>query len=121
MSGPMFEIVSRIMKAVVGRKIIVPGTFKSPSGAHCITCSFKASPGLLYPLERGFMFVYKPTIYVRYDEVTCVNFARSITSTTKSFDFEVEAKNGNVYSFVGIDKYGKSWKNRETRFSSPLL
>ena len=28
MSGPIYEIVSRLMKAVVGRKITVPGTFK---------------------------------------------------------------------------------------------
>lgn len=28
MDGPIYEIVSRLMKAVVGRRITVPGTFK---------------------------------------------------------------------------------------------
>ena len=28
MDGPISEIVSRLMKAVVGRRITVPGTFK---------------------------------------------------------------------------------------------
>ena len=28
MTGPIYEIVSRLMKAVIGRRITVPGTFK---------------------------------------------------------------------------------------------
>ena len=58
---------------------------------------------MLYPLERGFIFVHKPPIHIRFDEVAHVNFARS-TANTRSFDFEVETKSGNVYTFVGVEK-----------------
>ena len=28
MSGPLFEVVSRVLKEIIGRKITVPGSFK---------------------------------------------------------------------------------------------
>src|SRR4029434_9846396 len=31
---------------------------RSHSGSQCITCSYKASSGLLYPLEPGFIYVH---------------------------------------------------------------
>ncbi|GCC18052.1 hypothetical protein chiPu_0022646, partial [Chiloscyllium punctatum] len=80
----------------------------SNSGAHCITCSYKASSGLLYPLERGFIYVHKPPVHIRFDEISHVNFARG-TTTTRSFDFEIETKQGSLYTFSSIEReeYGK--------------
>uniref|UniRef100_A0A7N8YAQ7 FACT complex subunit SSRP1 n=1 Tax=Mastacembelus armatus TaxID=205130 RepID=A0A7N8YAQ7_9TELE len=108
MSGSLYEMVSRVMKALVNRKITVPGNFQGHSGAQCITCSFKASSGLLYPLERGFIYVHKPPVHLRFEEISCVNFARG-TTTTRSFDFEIETKQGNQYTFSSIEReeYGK--------------
>ncbi|XP_071848576.1 FACT complex subunit SSRP1-like isoform X2 [Apostichopus japonicus] len=103
MVGPIFEIVSRLMKALVARKITVPGSFKDSKGHQAITCSYKSNSGYLYPLERGFMYVHKPPIHVRFDEVACVNFARG-TGSTRYFDFEIERKNGDVFVFSSIEK-----------------
>lgn len=106
MSGPIYEIVSRLMKAVIGRRITVPGTFKSHAGISCITCSYKAGSGMLYPLERGFIFVHKPPVHVRFDEISSVNFARvqGGGGSSRSFDFEVETKSGATYVFSSIEK-----------------
>lgn len=106
MSGPIYEIVSRLMKAVIGRRITVPGTFKSHAGISCITCSYKAGSGMLYPLERGFIFVHKPPVHVRFDEISSVNFARvqGGGGSSRSFDFEVETKSGTTYVFSSIEK-----------------
>ncbi|XP_039545753.1 FACT complex subunit SSRP1 isoform X1 [Pimephales promelas] len=108
MSGSLYEMVSRVMKALVNRKITVPGNFQGHSGAQCITCSYKATSGLLYPLERGFIYVHKPPVHLRFEEIACVNFARG-TTTTRSFDFEIETKQGNQYTFSSIEReeYGK--------------
>ncbi|XP_048450213.1 FACT complex subunit SSRP1-like [Rhincodon typus] len=103
MSGPLYEVVSRIMKSLVSRKITVPGNFVGNSGAHCISCSYKASSGLLYPLERGFIYVHKPPVHIRFDEISHVNFARG-TTTTRSFDFEIETKQGSLYTFSSIER-----------------
>uniref|UniRef100_A0A3B4AEG9 FACT complex subunit SSRP1 n=1 Tax=Periophthalmus magnuspinnatus TaxID=409849 RepID=A0A3B4AEG9_9GOBI len=108
MSGSLYEMVSRVMKALVNRKITVPGNFQGHSGAQCITCSYKTSSGLLYPLERGFIYVHKPPVHLRFEEISCVNFARG-TTTTRSFDFEIETKQGNQFTFSSIEReeYGK--------------
>ncbi|XP_075959265.1 FACT complex subunit SSRP1a [Anarhichas minor] len=108
MSGSLYEMVSRVMKSLVNRKITVPGNFQGHSGAQCITCSYKASSGLLYPLERGFIYVHKPPVHLRFEEISSVNFARG-TTTTRSFDFEIETKQGNQYTFSSIEReeYGK--------------
>uniref|UniRef100_A0A8C2XNW8 FACT complex subunit SSRP1 n=1 Tax=Cyclopterus lumpus TaxID=8103 RepID=A0A8C2XNW8_CYCLU len=108
MSGSLYEMVSRVMKALVNRKITVPGNFQGHSGVQCITCSYKASSGLLYPLERGFIYVHKPPVHLRFEEISSVNFARG-TTTTRSFDFEIETKQGNQFTFSSIEReeYGK--------------
>ncbi|XP_028824163.1 FACT complex subunit SSRP1a isoform X3 [Denticeps clupeoides] len=108
MSGSLYEVVSRVMKALVNRKITVPGSFQGHSGSQCISCSYKASSGLLYPLERGFIYVHKPPVHLRFEEISCVNFARG-TTTTRSFDFEIETKQGSQYTFSSIEReeYGK--------------
>uniref|UniRef100_A0A8C7FSD7 FACT complex subunit SSRP1 n=1 Tax=Oncorhynchus kisutch TaxID=8019 RepID=A0A8C7FSD7_ONCKI len=108
MSGSLYEMVGRVMKALVNKKITVPGNFLGHSGTQCITCSYKASSGLLYPLERGFVYIHKPPVHLRFEEVSCVNFARG-TTTTRSFDFEIETKQGTQFTFSSIEReeYGK--------------
>lgn len=80
---------------------------RSHSGAQCITCSYKASSGLLYPLERGFIYVHKPPVHIRFDEISFVNFARG-TTTTRSFDFEIETKQGTQYTFSSIERWARA-------------
>ncbi|KAK2708372.1 hypothetical protein QYM36_014097 [Artemia franciscana] len=107
-TGPIYEVISKVMKGLVGRKITVPGNFKGTSDTPAIACSYKAAAGYLYPLERGFIYVHKPPLHIRYDEITSVNFARS-GGSTRSFDFEIETKSGLMHTFSSIDKgeYGK--------------
>ncbi|KAE8752921.1 hypothetical protein FOCC_FOCC000266 [Frankliniella occidentalis] len=110
LSGHTYEVMGKVMKAIVNRKITVPGNFIGHSGTSAIGCSYKAAAGYMYPLERGFIYVHKPPIHLRYEEITSVNFARS-GSTTRSFDFEVELKSGVVHTFSSIEKeeYTKLW------------
>lgn len=103
MSGLTYEVVSKIMKALVQRKITVPGNFQGNSGTPAVSCSYKAAAGFMYPLERGFIYVHKPPLHIRFEEVSSVNFARS-GGSTRSFDFEVETKSGVVHTFSSIEK-----------------
>lgn len=72
-------------------------------GTPAISCSFKAAAGFLYPLERGFIYVHKPPIHIRFEEIAAVNFARS-GGNTRSFDFEIELKSSTVHTFSSIEK-----------------
>ncbi|KAF7489018.1 FACT complex subunit SSRP1 [Sarcoptes scabiei] len=102
MSGSTYEVISKIMRAMIQRKITLPDqTFSKDMPA--ISCSYRASNGLMYPLERGFIYLHKPPVHIRFDEITSINFARS-GGSTRSFDFEIETKSSIVHTFSSIDK-----------------
>ncbi|XP_054258015.1 FACT complex subunit Ssrp1 [Macrosteles quadrilineatus] len=103
LSGPTWEVLGKVMRAIVNRKITTPGGFIGHTGTPAIGCSYKAAAGFLYPLERGFIFIHKPPIHIRFEEISSVNFARS-GGSTRSFDFEVELKSTVVHTFSSIEK-----------------
>lgn len=104
--GQTFEVIGKLMKAIVGRKLTMP-TYVGKSETPAIACSYKAAAGYIYPLERGFMYLRKPPLYIRLEEISSVNFARS-GGSTRSFDFEVETKGGmHTFSSIEKDEYGK--------------
>jgi len=106
MAGPTYEIFSKVMKSVAGQKIYLPGTFSTMRGSQGVACSYKANNGYLYPLEKGFMFVVKPPVHIRFDEVSAVNFSRvaSGVGQSRSFDLEIETKSGVSFIFASIEK-----------------
>nr|XP_022917432.1 FACT complex subunit Ssrp1 [Onthophagus taurus] len=108
LSGPTFDVLGRVMKTIINRKITGTGGFIGHSGTPAVGCSFKAAAGYLYPLERGFIYVHKPPLHIRFEEIATVNFARS-GGSTRSFDFEIELKSGTNHTFSSIEKeeYGK--------------
>lgn len=75
----------------------------SHSGTSAIGCSYKAAAGYIYPLERGFIYIHKPPIHIRFEEISSVNFARG-GGSTRSFDFEIELTNGVIHTFSSIEK-----------------
>eukprot|EP01135_Chromosphaera_perkinsii_P000449 Nk52_evm3s96 gene=Nk52_evmTU3s96 len=120
MNGPTYEIMSRVFKALTNRKITIPGTFKSHSDSTAVKCSLKANDGYLFPLEKGFMFVHKPCIHIRFDEIANVSFARvgaTSTGTSRTFDIDVELNNGTKHSFTGIqrEEYSKLYSFMATK------
>ncbi len=72
-------------------------------------CSLKANEGWLYPVERGFLFIHKPPTYIRYADISALEFAR-INSTqagqsgSRNFDLVVTSKSGTEYQFTNIDR-----------------
>lgn len=104
LEGPTIDLIGKVMKALVQRKITLPSdNFCGKHQLPVITCSYKSSSGVLYPLDRGFIFVHKPPIHVRNEEIAAINFARG-GSSTRSFDFEVETKSGVIHIFSSIEK-----------------
>lgn len=106
MTGSSIDIFATIVRAVVRRRINVPDYTNNTNSA--VSCSYKNNAGLLYPLERGFMYVHKPAIHIRFEEISSINFARS-DGSTRTFDLEIETKAGPSHVFNSIEKeeYGK--------------
>uniref|UniRef100_A0A6M2DTY7 FACT complex subunit SSRP1 n=1 Tax=Xenopsylla cheopis TaxID=163159 RepID=A0A6M2DTY7_XENCH len=104
LSGPTYDIIAKVMKVLINRKVTVPAEgFKGASETPAVNCSFKAAAGYLYPLEKGLIYVHKPPFHIRFEEIQYVNFARS-GGSTRSFDFEIELKSGAVHTFSSIEK-----------------
>eukprot|EP00042_Codosiga_hollandica_P050857 m.616714 g.616714 ORF g.616714 m.616714 type:complete len:749 (+) comp58169_c0_seq1:118-2364(+) len=95
--APTYDHMARILSATSKRRTTKPPTdkFQSAHGDSAITCSHKANDGFLYPLERGFLFVHKPVIHLRFEDISGISFARvKSDSSSRSFDLEIELKNG---------------------------
>jgi len=78
-----------------------------------VKCAFRANEGLLYPLEKQFIFIHKPPILIRFNEVESVEFQRYAggQGSTRNFDLCVSLKgsaaslsNQQEYVFSGIDR-----------------
>lgn len=101
LTGPFVNIFANVVKAVTNKRINTPDYKNLTNSA--ISCSYKNNNGLLYPLERGFMYVHKPAIHIRFEEISSINFARS-DGSTRSFDLEIETKANTTHIFNSIEK-----------------
>ncbi|KYM97886.1 FACT complex subunit Ssrp1 [Cyphomyrmex costatus] len=86
LSGPTYEVLGKVMKVIINRKLTGPGHFTGHTGTPAISCSFKAAAGYLYPLERGFIYVHKPPIHIRFEEIASLNFARDESDVAEEYD-----------------------------------
>ena len=66
----------------------------------------------MYPLEKQFVFVHKPTIIIRFNEIESVDFQRYAggQGSTRNFDLQVNLKpsmaqgQARDYTFSGIER-----------------
>jgi structure-specific recognition protein 1 len=102
--GRLYEILSKIFRTLTNVLITVPADMDREAMTCLVfSCAFRQASGYLYPLEKGFMYVHKPPMYIRFDELDNVHFARS-DATTRSFDFEIVQRNGTTINFSNIAK-----------------
>lgn len=115
---PLSTIFGKVFKvlagAVSGAKVFVPKQFHSSRGVHHIRCTIKANEGLLYPLAKAFIFIHKPTIITKFEDIESVEFERyqvNSNSATKNFDLKVYMKESAVkpgeardYTYLSIDR-----------------
>lgn len=117
--GETPKLVAMLLKHVTGKPVFRPGAFMSSSDAKCVRASLKSSEGLLYPLDKSFLFIHKPTTYVRYAEVESVELQRSggdtggaLASAARTFDLAVNCKAlgsepARTYLFSSVEKSEK--------------
>jgi len=105
MKGNTHSIVSKLLLALAQVKIYTSRSFKSSQDLSCVRCSIKGFEGLLYPLERSFFFIHKPTHYIKHNAIKSVAFKYDDQqSTSRGFDFIIKLRDGNNFVFNGIHK-----------------
>ena len=112
MRGSLANLIAKSFKVIAQKKVFIPGKFANANQQACLSCSVRANEGLLYPLEKQFVFIHKPPIIVRFNEIESVEFQRYAggQGSTRNFDLQVNLKQsdgvaGNKdYTFSGIDR-----------------
>ncbi|KAI8393746.1 uncharacterized protein BYT42DRAFT_552134 [Radiomyces spectabilis] len=105
--APTYEVVSSVFRALTGRKVTVPGAYRSHHGAHALKCSMKANEGYLYPLEKSFLFIPKPPTFIPFNEIGVVTFSRvgsTSGGSSRTFDMKFHMRAGNDVQFSSINR-----------------
>lgn len=112
MQGALCNLIAKTFKIVAKKKVFVPGKFANAYQQQCVKCALRANEGHLYPLEKSFVFIHKPPVFIKFDEVQSVEFQRYAggQGSTRNFDLCVtlEKSAGDTsakeYIFSGIDR-----------------
>uniref|UniRef100_A0A7S0X9T3 FACT complex subunit SSRP1 n=1 Tax=Mantoniella antarctica TaxID=81844 RepID=A0A7S0X9T3_9CHLO len=107
--GPSSEVFVRLLKAVSGCKLSRQGTFLSTDGGCAVKASHKAEVGHLFPLEKSFFYLPKPSLLLQYAEVETVEFERhagggGAASMQRTFDVVITMKSDVSHTFHSIPK-----------------
>ena len=107
LSGALYQLVARVFKVLSGKKVFTTGKFRSSDGRHAVSCSVKASTGQLYPLERSLAFIHKPTLIIKFEDISAVEFERFTgygqSSATKNFDLKISTRgDGKEHTFTFV-------------------
>lgn len=100
-------VISHVLKGLTGKRVTVPGAYKSKYEQCAVSCSYKANEGYLYPLDNGFFFLIKPTLYIPFSDVSSVNISRAGQTSTSSRTFDLEVilrSNRGSTTFANISK-----------------
>ncbi|KAJ2710135.1 FACT complex subunit [Coemansia spiralis] len=104
---PLYRIVANVFKGVTDKRLIEGGAFRGYHGSQGIKASLKASEGTLYPLEKGFLFAPKPTLYIPHSDIASIVFSRveaSSTNKMRTFDLKLNMHGSQDYQFVSINR-----------------
>lgn len=70
-------------------------------------CSIKANEGLLFCLDKSFMFVPKPATYVQIENISVITMSRvgGAVSASRTFDITMTLKGGaGEHQFSNINR-----------------
>ncbi len=111
MQGALCNLIAKTFKIIANKKVFVPGKFVNAYNHSCVKCALKANEGHLYPLEKSFVFIHKPPVLIRFEEVHSVEFQRYAggQGSTRNFDLCVTLVSSagdpqKEYIFSGIDR-----------------
>lgn len=120
-------MVTKVFRGLSGKKVIMPSkdfvrsvqklplslndvlTGRSHHGHSGVKCSIKANEGLLYFLDKSFIFVPKPATYLQIENIAIITMSRvgGAVSASRTFDITVTLKAGmGEHQFSNINRYG---------------
>jgi structure-specific recognition protein 1 len=58
--------------------VFIPKSYKSSDDKQAFSCSLKTNDGLLFPLEKQMLFINKPAVLIKYEDIEQIEFKRYI-------------------------------------------
>jgi structure-specific recognition protein 1 len=112
MDGQLPDLVAKTFKALTGKPVYITGKFRSYAEHNAVKCSLKANEGHLYPLNKSFIFIHKPTTIIAFSEIKHIEFQRYQgmgSQASRTFDVELTLKStsgekATEISFTAIER-----------------
>ncbi|CAK0797560.1 unnamed protein product, partial [Prorocentrum cordatum] len=105
---PQYQLLGKLLKHLSGKPVVAPASeFVSahPQKDACIRCSNKTQPGFLFPLKKSCIFVTKPVIWIRYEDIESIEINSGAAMIRRnSFDLTITVKGNKVFEFVQAEK-----------------
>lgn len=106
--APIHHVIAKVFKGLSGKKIIMPSKdFVSHHNMNGVKCSIKANEGLLFCLDKSFMFVPKPATYIQIESIQSITMSRvgGALAASRTFDITMTLKNGQgEHQFSNINR-----------------
>ena len=106
--APIHHVIAKVFKGLSGKKIIMPSKdFISHHNMNGVKCLIKANEGLLFCLDKSFMFVPKPATYVQIEQIQGITMSRvgGALAASRTFDITITLKGGQgEYQFSNINR-----------------
>ena len=106
--APIHHVIAKVFKGLSGKKIIMPSKdFVSHHNMNGVKCSIKANEGLLFCLDKSFMFVPKPATYIQIESIASITMSRvgGALAASRTFDITMTLKGGQgEHQFSNINR-----------------
>ncbi|EFE39593.1 hypothetical protein TRV_05716 [Trichophyton verrucosum HKI 0517] len=122
---PIHQVVTKVFRGLSGKKVIMP----SRDFASGVKCSTKANEGLLFCLDKSFMFVPKPATYIQIENISVITMSRvgGTVSASRTFDITMTLKGGQgEHQFSNINREEQQpledfFKAKNIRFKNEMV
>jgi len=91
LNGTANQVFPKIIQTFCKKKIAEPGDYLSKLKIKSVDCVYYKDEGNLYPMDKGFFFVHKPPMYIKFKEITSIEFIGG-DNVKKSFDINITLK-----------------------------
>jgi len=98
-----YELLAKLFKFTVQKTIVAPPSPGIFEGAPGVRCNFKTQTGYLYPLNKSMLFLTKPVVWVRYDDISHLEIDVG-QMRGRTFEIQLRNKAGQPVVFSQIDK-----------------
>lgn len=104
-TGAQFQVFIDLLKRIASIGLVQPGNyFESKAKQPCVKANVKAQPGWLYMLKQSLIFIPKPVLYFRVEDIQSVEFHRT-GSNNKQFDLKLSLRDEKKsVEFLGIER-----------------